>query len=43
MNKKLCKICVYYGGKRKGKILCLNDKCAKDTEPKHKKGANYGS
>ena len=40
MNKK-CKKCVYYGGKRTGKILCLNDKCVKDTVPKRKKGANY--
>ncbi len=22
-----CKYCVYYGGKRKGKIICLTEKC----------------
>ncbi len=43
MNKKECKKCVYYGGKRKGKIFCLNDKCVKDTEPKRREGAKYGS
>lgn len=43
MNKKLCKKCVYYGGKRNGKIICLNDRCAKDTVSKRKKGVKYGS
>lgn len=44
MNKNECKKCVYYGGKRKRKIICLNDRCVKDTENrKAKKGANYGS
>ncbi len=22
-----CKYCVYYGGKRKGKIICLTEQC----------------
>ena len=44
MNKKECKKCVYYGGKRKRKIICLNGRCIKDTENrKAKKGAYYGS
>lgn len=38
MNKK----CVCYGGKHKSKILCLNDKCVKDTVSKHKKEAFNG-
>ena len=29
MNQRDCKKCVYYGGKRKGKVFCLNDKCVK--------------
>lgn len=31
MNKKECRKCVYYGGKRKGKINCLNDRCVKEN------------
>lgn len=27
-----CKYCVYYGGKRKGKIFCLTEKCACEDE-----------
>ena len=26
MNQRDCKKCVYYVGKRKGKVFCLNDK-----------------
>lgn len=43
MKKNECKKCVYYGGKRKSKIYCLNDKCVKDTHRNLKKGACYGS
>lgn len=25
MNQRDCKKCVYYGGKRKGKVFCLYD------------------
>ena len=42
MNKNVCKKCVYYGGKRKNKVLCLNDKRVKDTNQKKQKGAYYG-
>ena len=32
MNQRDCKKCVYYGGKRKGKVFCLNDKmCIRDS------------
>ncbi len=27
-----CKYCVYYGGKRKGKIICLMEKCVCEDE-----------
>lgn len=27
-----CKYCVYYGGKRKGKIICLTEKCVCSEE-----------
>ena len=27
MNSKECKKCVYYGGKRRSKIICLTDQC----------------
>ncbi len=37
MNKKICKKCVYYGGKRKGKIFCLNNRCVKNTQNPIKK------
>lgn len=33
MKKNKCKKCVYYGGKRKGKIYCLNEICVRsDTK-----------
>lgn len=39
MKTKECKKCVYYGGKRNGNVICLNDKCVKShTE----KGASNG-
>ena len=34
MNQRDCKKCVYYGGKRKGKVFCLNDKCVREERPK---------
>ena len=39
MNQRDCKKCVYYGGKRKGKVFCLNDKCVreKDQKPQERK------
>lgn len=32
MNQRDCKKCVYYGGKRKGKVFCLNDKCVREND-----------
>ena len=32
MNQRDCKKCVYYGGKRKGKVFCLNDKCVRGKD-----------
>ena len=32
MNQRDCKKCVYYGGKRKGKVFCLNDKCVREKD-----------
>lgn len=34
-----CKYCLYYGGKRKGKINCLAEKCVCEEEIKHAKEA----
>lgn len=34
MNQRDCKKCVYYGGKRKGKVFCLNDKMREGERPK---------
>lgn len=34
-----CKYCVYYGGKRKGEVICLTDKCVCEEEIKHAKEA----
>ena len=33
------KYCLYYGGKRKGKINCLAEKCVCEEEIKHAKEA----
>ena len=34
-----CKYCVYYGGKRKGKVTCLADKCICEDEIRQAKEA----
>lgn len=34
-----CKYCVYYGGKRKGEVICLADRCVCEEEIKHAKEA----
>ena len=34
-----CKYCLYYGGKRKGKINCLAENCVCEEEIKHAKEA----
>ena len=34
-----CKYCLYYGGKHKGKINCLAEKCVCEEEIKHAKEA----
>ena len=38
MNQRDCKKCVYYGGKRKGKVFCLNEK-----DRNRRNGNRYGS
>lgn len=44
-----CKYCVYYGGKKKGKIICLTEKCCCKEEKAEavrraaEKGHIYGS
>ena len=44
-----CKYCVYYGGKKKGKIICLTEKCCCEEEKAEairratEKGHIYGS
>ena len=38
MNQRDCKKCVYYGGKRKGKVFCLNDKCVRGKDRNRRKG-----
>ncbi len=44
-----CKYCVYYGGKRKGKIKCLAEKCVcldeiKEAKERERRERNiYGS
>ena len=42
-----CRYCLYYGGRRKGKITCLADECVCADEirqaKKEKKGVLYGS
>lgn len=43
MNQRDCKKCVYYGGKRKGKVFCLNDKCVREKDRNCRKGNRYGS
>lgn len=43
MNQRDCKKCVYYGGKRKGKVFCLNDKCVREKDRNRRKGNRYGS
>ena len=43
MNQRDCKKCVYYGGKRKGKVFCLNDKCVRENDRNRRKGNRYGS
>lgn len=43
MNQRDCKKCVYYGGKRKGKVFCLNDKCVRENDQNRRKGNRYGS
>ena len=43
MNQRDCKKCVYYGGKRKGKVFCLNDKCGREKDRTRRKGNRYGS
>ena len=43
MNQRDCKKCVYYGGKRKGKVFCLNDKCVRGKDRNRRKGNRYGS
>ena len=40
MNRNKCKKCVYYGGKRKGKVICLNDKCAFGTNRERSKNGS---
>ena len=42
-NQRDCKKCVYYGGKRKGKVFCLNDKCVREKDRNRRKGNRYGS
>ena len=27
-----CRYCLYYGGRRKGKVICLADECVCDDE-----------
>ena len=41
MNQRDCKKCVYYGGKRKGKVFCLNDKCVREKDRNRRKGNRY--
>lgn len=43
MNQRDCKKCFYYGGKRKGKVFCLNDKCVREKDRNRRKGNRYGS
>ncbi len=43
MNQRDCKKCVYYGGKRKGKVFCLNDICVREKDRNRRKGKRYGS
>ena len=43
MNQRDCKKCVYYGGKRKGKVFCLNGKCVRWKDRNRRKGNRYGS
>lgn len=44
-----CKYCAFYGGKKKGKIVCLTDKCCCEEEKAEayrraaEKGHIYGS
>ena len=40
MNQRDCKKCVYYGGKRRGKIFCLNNRCVKEVKIQLKKLTN---
>lgn len=34
-----CEYCLYFGGKRKGKITCLAEKCVCEEEIRHAKEA----
>ena len=34
-----CKYCLFYGGKRKGKINCLAERCVCEDEIRHAKEA----
>lgn len=34
-----CKYCLYYGGKKKGKITCLADRCVCEEEIRRAKEA----